>query len=360
MDGGCHNVFANVTREVNIVTDYSVETRQYSETEWYDLLSQFDDATIYQSHAYGAVRWGQNNLRHTVVRKSGEIIGAAQAIIYTVPVIRAGLAYIPWGPLWRRKGLDASPDTLRGIVTSLKREYCDNQGLLLRMTPGIWQEAEADHAIGHIVAEGYVRSTDVQPYRTLMLDLTRESAEIRKRLDQKWRNQLNRAEKNGLEITEGTAYELYDVFLQLQKEMMDRKQYKTTIDYVQFGEIQKRLPESMKMHIIICMHEGKPMTATIGSAIGERGIYLLGATGEEGMKQKSAYLSQWKMIQWLQERNCRWYDLGGINPEQNPGVYHFKVGISSLDVRHVGQFEVGTSILSSLAVSLGEKIRSMV
>ena len=68
----------------------------------------------------------------------------------------------------------------------------------------------------------------------------------------------------------------------------------------------------MKMHIVICKHEGQPVTATIGSAVGDTGIYLLGATGEMGMKQKSAYLSQWKMILWLQERGCRWYDLGGI------------------------------------------------
>ena len=99
------------------------------------------------------------------------------------------------------------------------------------------------------------------------------------------------------------------------------------------------------------------MTATIGSAIGDRGIYLLGATGETGMKQKSAYLSQWKMILWLHERVCRWFDLGGIDPENNPGVYHFKVGMSSMDVSHIGQYEANTSTISSLAVGLAEKFK---
>ena len=39
--------------------------------------------------------------------------------------------------------------------------------------------------------------------------------------------------------------------------MQDRKQYKPTVDYVEFGDIQRKLPELMKMHIVICTHEGR-------------------------------------------------------------------------------------------------------
>jgi lipid II:glycine glycyltransferase (peptidoglycan interpeptide bridge formation enzyme) len=339
------------------VPDYSVETISHTEAEWNELLLQFDDATIYQTYAYGVVRWGHDKLSHIVIRRDGEVVGAAQAIIYKVPVIQVGIAYIPWGPLWRKKGADASLATLTAILASLKKEYCEKRGLLLRMTPGIWEEAIGVEAKGIFEAAGYVRCADVAPYRTLMLDLTRDPAEIRMKLDQKWRNQLNRSEKNGLEIVEGTSGELYEIFLKLQKEMQDRKQYKPTIDYNEFEDVQSKLPELMKMHVVICKHEGEPVTATIVSAIGDRGIYLLGATGEAGMKQKSAYLSQWKMILWLCERGCRWYDLGGIDPENNPGVYHFKVGMSSVDVSHIGQYEANMSTMSSLAVGLAEKFR---
>lgn len=339
------------------MADYTFETANVTEEEWNRIVDQFDDATIYQTHAYGAVRWGIDKLSHAVVRKDGEVVGAAQAIIYKVPLVRAGIAYIPWGPLWRKGGADISIDTLVAILEGLKMEYCEKRKLLLRMTPGVWEESIVGTASGIFQAAGYVRNADVAPYRTLILDLTGEPAEIRKKLDQKWRNQLNRSEKNGLEVVEGTSDDLYEIFLKLQKEMQDRKQYKPTVDYDEFREIQKRLPEQMKMHIVICKHEGEAVTATIGSAIGDRGIYLLGATGEVGMKQKSAYLSQWKMILWLRERGCRWYDLGGIDPENNPGVYHFKVGLSSMDVYHVGQFEENTSTMSSLVVGIAEKIK---
>jgi lipid II:glycine glycyltransferase (peptidoglycan interpeptide bridge formation enzyme) len=329
------------------------------ETEWNQVLAQFDDATIYQTHAYGAVRWGSDKLSHAIVRRNGEIVGAAQAIIYKVPLIPAGIAYVPWGPLWRIKGQDVSTDNLAGIISGLKDEYCTKRGLLLRVAPCIVEEGNECQLSELFQNTGYVKDGNATPYRTLMLDLSRESAEIRKKLDQKWRNQLNRSEKNNLEVIEGTSDDLYNVFLKLQKEMQDRKQYKPTVDYVEFGKIQSKLPESMKMHIVICNYDGQPVTATIGAAIGDRGIYMLGATGDMGMKQKSAYLSQWKMITWLKDRGCRWYDLGGIDPDNNPGVYHFKVGMTSSDVQHIGQYEVSSNAVSSLAVGLAEKIKEL-
>lgn len=339
------------------MAEYTFEVGNIAEDEWNSITAIFDDATIYQTYAYGSVRWGHDKLSHAVIRRDGDVVGAAQAIVYKVPVIKAGIAYIPWGPLWRKKGTATSAETLAAVLAGLKNEYCVKRGLLLRMTPGIWEDTVVGVACDILQEANYERSISVPPYRTLMLDLARESAEIRKKLDQKWRNQLNRSEKNGLEVIEGTSGELYDIFLKLQRGMQERKHYIPTVDYMEFGEIQKKLPESMKMHIVVCRNEGEPLTATIGSAIGGRGIYLLGATGEAGMKQKSAYLSQWRMILWLRERGCRWFDLGGIDPESNPGVYHFKVGMSSMDVSHIGQYETNTNILSSTIVKAAERLK---
>ena len=62
----------------------------------------------------------------------------------------------------------------------------------------------------------------------------------------------------------------------------------------------------------------------VASAIGNMGIYLLGATHDEGLNTKAAYLIHWTMINRLKESGVQSYDLGGINPETNPGVYHFQ------------------------------------
>ena len=168
---------------------------------------------------------------------------------------------------------------------------------------------------------------------------------------------MNRSEKNGLEVVEGTSDDLYEIFLKLQKEMQDRKQYQPTIDYVEFGEIQKKLPESMKMHIVICKHEGRARDGhdrVCNRGQGHLPARRNGRNGDEAEERLPVAVEDDPVAA---REGCRWYDLGGIDPENNPGVYHFKVGMSSVDVSHIGQYEANTSTISSLAVGFAEKFK---
>jgi lipid II:glycine glycyltransferase (peptidoglycan interpeptide bridge formation enzyme) len=317
--------------------DYTVSVNQISKIEWEQLLLEFDDATIYQTWSYGAIRWGQSNFSHIVIKHKDEIIAAAQLRMVKIPLLKAGIAYLPWGPMWRRQGQPVNIDVFQKIISALKEEYAVKQGLLLRIHPNVIEENRG--AIVSILNKaGFQKKIKIKPYRTLMLDLSPTMPEIRKSLDQKWRNQLNRAEKNDLKIIEGSSDALYQIFLDLQEELHDRKKYIAGVDYNEFRDIQKDLPEPLKMIILICEYEGKALTATIGSLIGDTGIYLLGATGNEGMKMKGAYLLQWRLIEMMKESGYKCYDLGGIDPDDNPGVYHFKSGISSREAHHIGQF----------------------
>jgi lipid II:glycine glycyltransferase (peptidoglycan interpeptide bridge formation enzyme) len=339
----------------NISEDYSAEIDQIKKHEWEHQLQTFDDANIYQTWSYGAIRWGHNNLSHIIIKVKGEVVAAAQVRILKLPLLNVGIAYLPWGPMWRRRDQKVKPEIFQHIMNSLKEEYVIKRGLLLRIRPNIIEE-KSEEIVSILIKEGFRKNLDVPPYRTLLLDLSLTLSDIRKSLDQKWRNQLNRSEKNNLTVIEGNSDELYQIFLVLQKEMYERKKYIPGVDYNEFGEIQKGLPDPLKMIILICEFEGKVLTATIISQIGNTGIYLLGATGDEGMKMKGAYLSQWRMIEMMKERGCLWYDLGGIDPANNPGVYHFKSGISRREVCHIGQFEISQNNISSLLVKGAENL----
>ena len=142
--------------------------------------------------------------------------------------------------------------------------------------------------------------------------------------------------------------------------MRARKPFETTVEVAEFRRMQAQLPPSLKMETFICEKEGKLLNAIVLSAIGDTAIYLLGATSADGLKLKGAYLLQWHAIQWLKERGCRWYDLGGINSERNPGVYHFKSGLSGEATHQLGTFERSGSWTSALCVRAGEQAQEMV
>jgi len=339
-----------------LTSEFRIEIDAVTKDEWTALLLQFDDATIYQTWSYGAIRWGQSNLSHIVIKHKGEIIAAAQLRIIKIPLLKAGIAYLPWGPMWQRQGQQVNIDVFQKIINVLKEEYAIKQSLLLRIHPHVIEES-SDAIVAILNQIGFQKKIKIRTYRTLMLDLSPSMPEIRKSLDQKWRNQLNRAEKNNLKIIEGNSDALYQIFLDLQEEMHDRKKYIPGVDYNELGDIQKDLPEPLKMIILISEYEGKPLTATIGSLIGDTSIYLLGATGNEGMKMKGAYLLQWRLIEMMKESGCKWYDLGGIDPDENPGVYHFKSGISRREARHIGQYEISKNTYSRLIVQFAETLK---
>jgi len=346
-------------KTVNLDSNYTYEVGILDNLAWTDLLQQFDDATIYQTWAYGAVRWRENNLSHLVLKREGEVVGIAQLCIKKIPFAGFGIAYIPWGPLWQKKGETDNLENLKYVIKALTKEYVTGRRLLLRVEPN---NIDDGHGEMRFIFEncGFRLSKARQPYRTLMVDLAPSLQELRKGLNQKWRNQLNRSEKNALTVIEGSGDDLYQKFMNLQKEMRERKNFLPGVDCEEFREIQKNLLDAHKMNIIVCEYEGVPVTVTIGTAVGNTGIYLLGATGNKGLNLKGAYLSQWLMIQWLKDRGCRWYDLGGINPENNPGVFHFKAGLSGKDTYHIGQFEICNNLISRFLVFWGNQMKIVI
>lgn len=343
------------------LTQYTVSVDQVGEGEWNALIESFSDANFYQTWAYGAISWGENQLSHCVVQRDGQTVAIAQLRIVKLPVVRAGIAYLRWGPACQPKGTAWAPDNHRQALQAIEEEYVGRRGLMLRVIPNVFaQDPASEHVLKHLADASFQQENEVTPYRTLRVDLRHEPEVIRKRLDGKWRNQLNAAERNGLTILEGSDDALYGQFLELYNEMMARKQFETTVDAQEFHRIQQRLPENQKMIVMISVKDGTPQTALISTAVGTTGIYLLGATSNEGMKSKGSYLLQWRMMNRLRERGCQWYDLGGINPETNPGVYHFKSGMGGQEVSGLGRFERRGAALSSAAVDVGAQMQTWI
>ena len=163
--------------------------------------------------------------------------------------------------------------------------------------------------------------------------------EIRRKLEQKWRNQLNQSERNQLTITEGTDAASWQTFETLYCDMMARKRFDTTVSIKEFGDIQAALPEALKMRVFIASTAGVPVAGIACSFMGDTGIYLLGATNEPALKLRAANLLQWEAIKKLKQLGIRYYDLGGIDPETNPGGFHFKQGMSGKDVSQLPAYD---------------------
>src|SRR5882762_9980747 len=100
---------------------FRAEIDKLDAKNWTDLLAQFDDASIYQTWSYGAVRRGAGNVSHLVLKKDDEVLGCCQVTFRRLPFLNIGIAYIVWGPLWKRTGIQSEPDVFLHLIRELKK-----------------------------------------------------------------------------------------------------------------------------------------------------------------------------------------------------------------------------------------------
>ena len=346
------------SRLTGAASQWQVDVDRCTPAEWADMLDLFADANIYQTHAYGAVRWGGENLSHMVLRRNGDVVAMAQLRILRPARLPFGIAYLRWGPLFRRNGAPLDGEAVSRMAAALEQEYVVRRKLLLQVVPqvaiGSDEAAVLQAGLCQFQSDAGVRGDSE---RTFLLDLSPPLDELRRRLDKKWRNQLTSSEKRGLRIVSGTGSQDYAMFSALYRQMRQRKTFETTVDVDEFARIQQALPERHRLRVMIAYEGEVAIAGLVISAMGDTGIYLLGATGDAGLNAKGAYLLQWSLIAWLKENGCTRYDLGGIDPASNPGVYHFKKGLSGADVAYLPALTACRNSLPSRLMKAGLALR---
>ena len=139
--------------------------------------------------------------------------------------------------------------------------------------------------------------------------------------------------------------------------MHTRKNFDENVNVESFRQINNELTSNLKLQIFICSINDEPLSAMVTSVIGKTGIYLLGGTSKKGLELSSSYLLQWEVIKWMKAHGLTQYDLGGIDKEENPGVYTFKSGMGGEEISYLSGLEASENWLSKLILKVAEKVR---
>jgi lipid II:glycine glycyltransferase (peptidoglycan interpeptide bridge formation enzyme) len=339
---------------------YTAEVDAVTEPDWYERLQKFEDANIYQTWSYAEVSWGLDNTSHLVLKKDGQTVALAQARILKIPFVNIGIAYVRWGPMWRRSAA-ADEDVFRQAVRALRNEFTGERGLVLRLFPALFDDDLLCYS-AILKEEGFSLLRGVSASRTILMDLNPSLEGLREGMMPHWKRGLKIAERKKLEVVEGDEDEHFAAFIKIYKEMVSRKKFVEPNDINQFKLIQAGLPKELKMRVMLCKSGDDISSGLICSAIGNTAIYLFGATSDRGMKSNGSYLLQWKLLETLKQQRIAVYNLNGINPLRNPGTYQFKsdfAGRNGRDLRFVGRFESHPGNLGEFCVKSTERIRTI-
>jgi CelD/BcsL family acetyltransferase involved in cellulose biosynthesis len=322
-----------------------------TEPEWHEHTRSFLDFGYQQTWAYGhaLARQQQARCEFAVLRDAGEVIGVAAVRIRAIPVLGGGIAYVSAGPLTRRAGDDADDGRFGQCLDALSAHYVERHGYVLRclapLGPPAWNEAVRAVCRARGWSEGAGRR-----HRTLWLDLDRPLDDVRAACSKYWRRNLRRGERGNLTVRVGTAADMFETLTDLYAVLRARKRFDSDLDVDFYRSLQARLPVDDALVVAIAELEGRPVAGLVGSMLGDTGVPLVLAAEPDGLRAYANYRLQWCSIAMAHERGLRAYDLGGIDPEGNTGVFNFKKGLGGEDVTAAGPFEVSPdSVRGALA-----------
>jgi lipid II:glycine glycyltransferase (peptidoglycan interpeptide bridge formation enzyme) len=328
---------------------------EISASDWDAFLQNYPDAHILQTSAWGELKASFDWDTVFVVKEdktfSDRSLGAL--ILFRHLMLGLTLAYIPKGPV----GIGESEES-----SSVWEEFwaevdvlCRRQkAIFLKVEPDIW--ATPDSLNSSLKLErvsclpGFrISQQDIQPVRTLLVDLNGSEKDVLARMKQKTRYNVRLALKKGVEVYSSSEL---DVFYRLMLTTGERDAFAVHSEeyYRKAYELFQPRGECV---LLMAAYQREPIAAIMVFTHGSRAWYFYGASSDEHRKRMSTYLLQWEGMRWARAQGCRIYDLWGVPnadeailethfPHRSEGlwgVYRFKRGFGGQLRRSIGSWD---------------------
>ena len=315
-----------------------MEIKDFGQDEWNAIVSDIDDLSLMQTWEFGEAkaRTGQWKVSRAVFREGDEIVGAAQAMIRMIPFLNRGLVWINRAPLMKNCNTTQS-DVYIDMLKELKKYWVDKKKMYLRIAFPLMASDK-----NYVVFEkaGYSRATETDGWASEIVDLSLSLEELRKGLQQKWRNCLNKSERLEVTCETGSSDVLMDELLDDYKALLDNIGFGTNLSQELVRTMQNLLPDSQKMLVFVGRQNGEKLGSILIASYGNTCIYLIGATNNTGRKVNANHYLIWNAVCEMKKRGYRWFDLGGAHPDNTPpGILHFKRGLSGKPYQLMGEVE---------------------
>jgi lipid II:glycine glycyltransferase (peptidoglycan interpeptide bridge formation enzyme) len=240
-----------------------------------------------------------------LANEAGQIVGGAQLL--TRPVMLGwNVGYISKGPVVA----PGRADVMDALMDQIERVGRAHRLLVLSIQP----PADEPLYMRPLQERHFEPSSFyVVPSTTVVVDLQQSEQDILAQMKQKTRYNIRLAARKGVVIREGNEADL-SVFWKLTEITGSRSADYTYFDLSYYQEAwQQFAPRGMlKMWLAYCGDE--PIGSLIAIAFGQWSVYKWGASSNAHRDKMPNNLLQWTAIQWGREKQCRYYDLGGISP----------------------------------------------
>lgn len=303
-----------------------------SRPQWQEWMALVGQSNLLQSWEYGDAKAAAEGWRvcRGVFFIQGDPVAIVQALekrLLWVRVLR-----INRGPLFLRE----LPNSERLAV--LKRLWGDPRGMFKKTVYSVTPELTLSGEHICLLASMDFLQFSPRGWTSIWVELKKDEEALRKQLNAKWRNMLVKAEKQNItfQITgDSSAFEwLLDRCMTM---MIERNA--GAIPLKLYRELQQGLQANQNPLFVLRAFEDEiPIAGICVVPHGNAATYLLGWNSEQGRRLNANYLLLWQAIVLLKRKGFLWFDLGGVNNEETPGIGAFKQGIHGVPYELVGTY----------------------
>jgi lipid II:glycine glycyltransferase (peptidoglycan interpeptide bridge formation enzyme) len=295
-------------------------------TNWNKFLSQHPNAHLLQTG-----EWGE--LKSAFGWKAVQMITGNVGVQILFRKLPLGLTvgYIPKPVISNQLLLIGN--SFWEEMDSICRQH---RAIFLKLEPDLWEDSLSEKFSQITNSKLRISPHNIQPPRTIIVDIRGNEDEIFARMKQKTRYNIRLAKKKGVTVR------TWDDIASFHKMMLLTGQrdgfgvhsceyYQRAYDLIhpkQMGEL------------FLAEYEEKPLAALFVARNGNRAYYLYGASTDEERSRMPTYFLQWEAMKWAKARGCEEYDLWGVPDEDEAtleanfekrhdglwGVYRFKRG----------------------------------
>lgn len=193
---------------------------------------------------------------------------------------------------------------------------------------------------------------------TIWLDLTLGVDTLSKALDSQWRYGARRALREGVKIRIASAPNDVSTFFHMCNALSATKGFLLPGSEELMQELICSSPPDggVGMTLYVGEVDGVIAGGALVARCGQHLHYLWGASDRRFSKYRVSEAIQWQVIQDGVASGMTRYDLEGIDPAGNPGVYEFKRKMGGREVILQGMETTPLSWVGRVAVSVGRRL----
>lgn len=314
-------------------TQWKLLTDEKARQIWNENLARFEDCSPFQTFEWGQfhVPLGWKPLYFANFDEKENVTALALGLLKRFP-FKTGFIWCTGGPIGEITTWDESLTNTIKTATNLKRLYvrfrCDRDRKtrdVLFLEHNDWKKPYFSMGSSF----------------SMEIDLGENSGDVFSKLSRNWKRNLRSAEKNNLVIKRIINPDIEEI----RKAFAEMEKHKKLPELFSLGKLESLFKNARSNFICFrCEDKEGNLLAIRGALIsGKRACDYIAVSTLQGKKMRASFAVLWEIFSYCRENGIALYDLGGIDPWKNPGVYSFKRGTGAREVEQLGEWDWATS-----------------